>query len=1565
MLNINNIHFFNSGGFPITTQVNRMLTFKLSTSKSQTGFGAEGSVVINRQGKIECLDLTSKGSNYILSVYKEEVDIPSISYRVSEIESEQSKVYKDQYGPIDYVGIFYNGVQIAAFEAEFFDIYYEEVFYKIGYSHKSYYAVHSIRPKEEFVNKMLIRLEEDVDKSSYYPGFAISGNIDLEPCSTGLVGSEAIFVLEHSEELDENNKRLYFRPISEGQKLVFSLNNQNIRFVTSDYKTESLVWKNKVSFDLHEDDELSKEPLYCNIGFLGEVEGIYEEFLQLYLVDKVIQSDGSFKEEYSSIGMIHIGAEAVDEDSRFRTLFTNLGVPDPINYPTLFKEVNPKEEGVNWEIVNKKSKELFLTYTEIFPYVGTYKALINAVKFLGYDDIIFKEWFKYIGKDNQNAEYLGYQCLDISLGELLSSKLSKLNLTTNDNSEDGIWKTWFDYKKLNKLSMHYQINKTTGGNEIVKGVSHNNGIETQFMFEIPETINTYEYSNEEVLIKLFALREWLEKNIIGVNCRITDITGEGVYFERFKTPIYSTHHYVVDHIKNLPMSPYPVVDSDKDYVMIDSSAVVQCSLHEYDNLTVGDYADITFWHFFNNVHSAEPSTLGIDSNGIRRIIPKDLFDVKDNRFFFDKYDVYNELQIPYSAPYSAPLLFNELQYDLNLVSDSGTISNVIEKIGENKNPLWIVDNEIRFYNDDVEVCNFKTLPTIRISDGVLRKKYGPYNESIVYRITSAFDVSSQSYRYMMFQDTIENNIYSIENKNYYRNKLLSFDYITLVPREDAVFKYEMNPRYEVPFFFIKNYDVILYNSEVYGENNERIIDASSYCYLGSEEFILDIYNGNIFCREDDNLEALIEFNDGHIDVHTGEAEQDINAVYNYHGKRFFPWQFDMKRFLTEHGNLLMSMTEDVEVLKNKAVERIKSSDASIEASKDASIHYLEIKNFGNPDWIKEDDSEYKFIIDECEALKTLYKDNISANFEHLKNLRVAQYEAEKSKLMASCYKINKVNEIRVNHIGNYTVASKGWDQHGNVYMNVSPTKANVYGEAPNIYVSTPYLHSMNEKDFYSTNKKGNVLDISSWISGGDTFYSKEYESYIENDVPRFLPMNRIYDLDSSGRAMLSYESISYINDSPKKNDYMLVENLSERVTHIDFDYKLTVNGSSYDKERTGLRISILDENPDTNNLFIVNASINLYFYDPTKFELYKDILYNSEFEGIAGKYQVIGYNKVDVDQDPENQNYLHCIESDRFNQFKELSDDIIEKVNSGKLRCYAANVTEYDVDAFTIENDYVNNQSTFRLSDPLLKNNFVFKKGQVIKIVFAKDYELGNSYIEDYVAMASYRIKDVSIVNVAPLDEFGEPTGYIYNQVYTVDGIINKELVTTEWYNYSNEGQNIEFNKNIHIRATYANSLFSQYVLQAKSDGSEYRGRGYVEFYNDRLLSDYIDSTYSMVLTRFVPNDAYDDWLSEKEVTYANLYEYDIPTSLYQGNQYRVTSRFEEGKNRTFKKYKSIWELYTQGNQSQMRWQVTNPYIYARAFDYGEYQFKLDAIDEYGNRTTNLGEAKMFAKTKK
>ena len=208
------------------------------------------------------------------------------------------------------------------------------------------------------------------------------------------------------------------------------------------------------------------------------------------------------------IGEIMLAAEAEGEDERYRTFFTNFGIPDPKYYDDIFIDSDINDDLPNYVSVNKNSKKLYLAYSEIFPYIGSYKALINAVKYLGYEDeIFFKEWYKEIG--NSAMEDSGYTTFELSFGDNINKNtISNLELSER-----------IHLRKMNWISMVYKINQ-----EIDK---------SEDRFGFPTAITIYKNFNTERLVKLISLKKWLDKYAIGVNCHITDIGGEGLVFERY------------------------------------------------------------------------------------------------------------------------------------------------------------------------------------------------------------------------------------------------------------------------------------------------------------------------------------------------------------------------------------------------------------------------------------------------------------------------------------------------------------------------------------------------------------------------------------------------------------------------------------------------------------------------------------------------------------------------------------------------------------------------------------------------------------------------------------------------------------------------------------------------------------------------------------------------------------------------------------------------------------------------------------------------------------------------
>ena len=89
----------------------------------------------------------------------------------------------------------------------------------------------------------------------------------------------------------------------------------------------------------------------------------------------------------------------------------NFDHPDAYDVDLIIQNLN--------DLINYKAKELFLSYDQIFPYVGTYKALVNAIEYLGYDDIYFREWYKILKNDgkkvikenNEQGDFIVYEKL--------------------------------------------------------------------------------------------------------------------------------------------------------------------------------------------------------------------------------------------------------------------------------------------------------------------------------------------------------------------------------------------------------------------------------------------------------------------------------------------------------------------------------------------------------------------------------------------------------------------------------------------------------------------------------------------------------------------------------------------------------------------------------------------------------------------------------------------------------------------------------------------------------------------------------------------------------------------------------------------------------------------------------------------------------------------------------------------------------------------------------------------------------------------------------------------------
>ncbi len=637
------------------------------------------------------------------------------------------------------------------------------------------------------IESVLITLTPDV--SFLYPSVSLSSAVFLNPISQGLVETEHLTILEEISggafvsPNDPINPTLVFR---------FSDGDPEIRLFEIDEHEQLLSWSDELVIDASQG--IVGSGLMINIGFRSDNEGVYERRLRVYHRVGTI--------EYL-IAEIMVNAESIGPDERFDTLITNFGLPSPKATPLLFKEADINEALPDWELLNQKGKHMILEHDKIMPYIGTYKALINAIKWLGYDDISVKEWFKNVKAGTKISLTVPYDASERTKTILYFTPEERRNL-----------------KKLNQLSLVYCITKETG--EIDE-------------WGTPLTEDCYSYNINEIFIKLYALKEWLERWIIGVNARITDITGEGVYFERYQNFIYATQNVGLQADYRQSVSPYAL---SRDSELVTGDASMALTLEE---LTKASAQNIPHTALDLIKYCWNPSCgyFNITDTSCLLSDPSTIFIGPSTQF---------------------PLIeFFDIQWKASVEkTDSGALpDNFVSK------PLWIYENEIRFFNIlDSSSQFYDSLTGLNI---ILEKAYlrDPLN-----------DIWQDSIAYSIYSDPCTGGYWFESSTGI---KIQSFDYINLVPGVNSKLIYEVDSNYRVPLLSLENY---------------QFTDASGNVNFINQKYFLDIIDGKIMMDSSilgikdwvtdpstvgiENIETAINWN---YDTSLDEQKITLNVVY--------------------------------------------------------------------------------------------------------------------------------------------------------------------------------------------------------------------------------------------------------------------------------------------------------------------------------------------------------------------------------------------------------------------------------------------------------------------------------------------------------------------------------------------------------------------------------------------------------------------------------------------------------------------------------------------------------------
>ena len=338
--------------------------------------------------------------------------------------------------------------------------------------------------------------------------------------------------------------------------------------------------------------QIRKEVAQANIASVAKVEGGY---FNAIIIDEV-DSDGTI----TRLARFEISFDAEGEDERFKSLLENFGQTISSDEYVAFRDTDIKEERINYKDLNLKRKEMLISFADIWNYLGSYRGLVNALKYFGYGDLRLKEYWLNVAEGSNNEGKFVTMNVPLSLNytekEFKDYKTFIKDLVPRFNGNGSSTSTAF--KKTSKFALFYDLNRDSGSFD-------EDGL--------PITEDVFEFTNEEILIKLFSLKNILKEKFLPLNARIIDITGEGVYYDNiglnsWNIPTPTIH---VDVDKELDFTAFPISG-----FLEDLTETVTSSCNLMASAYVSDYAfdsTVDYTHCY--------ITDDVDENG-KRIVDK-------------------------------------------------------------------------------------------------------------------------------------------------------------------------------------------------------------------------------------------------------------------------------------------------------------------------------------------------------------------------------------------------------------------------------------------------------------------------------------------------------------------------------------------------------------------------------------------------------------------------------------------------------------------------------------------------------------------------------------------------------------------------------------------------------------------------------------------------------------------------------------------------------------------------------------------------------------------------------
>lgn len=309
---------------------------------------------------------------------------------------------------------------------------------------------------------------------------------------------------------DDNDVSLGWKDILNFKNNEITTQNSTINFIQEGFIKGQII-------EIKGKDIVStkNQATFKNAGFIGIIENVMVNKLILKPLNKDMVEESSLTTTRSIIPPFNIKETAFEivltvlptkiaritikgqteiEDERFKVELNNKGYNINHRDVFIFDDYDIKENGIDWVYLNEKRKEMLTMYPEIYNYLGSYKALVNAINYFGYEDIELYEYYLNIDKESRFFNKLHkIEIPDIFNNKIEGYKPNDFILKTLPNNR---------YQKTKLFNLTYRITDLDGNNIIA-------------------------FSLDEVITKLLGLKKWLREHIMPVGTRIMDITGRG------------------------------------------------------------------------------------------------------------------------------------------------------------------------------------------------------------------------------------------------------------------------------------------------------------------------------------------------------------------------------------------------------------------------------------------------------------------------------------------------------------------------------------------------------------------------------------------------------------------------------------------------------------------------------------------------------------------------------------------------------------------------------------------------------------------------------------------------------------------------------------------------------------------------------------------------------------------------------------------------------------------------------------------------------------------------------